>query len=220
MGFDLYGTVLIPVGLGLFGFIEPCTIGSTLLFLRYLEGKGSAEVAAQTATFMVSRGVVMGLFGLIAALIGSRFLGLQKVLLISFGLLYIALGVLYAARKGALLPVPIGLRLSKLSGMSGSAGLGLLFALNIPACAAPLLLVLIANSVAAGADPASSIAQGFLSLMFFGLSLSLPLLVVAIFPFTRKALRKLTGLTARFPLYTGIVLVAVGIWSVIFGARQ
>jgi cytochrome c-type biogenesis protein len=28
--------VVVPVGLGLLGFIEPCSIGSTLLLVKYL----------------------------------------------------------------------------------------------------------------------------------------------------------------------------------------
>ena len=162
----------------------------------------------------------MGLLGLIAALIGARFVGFQKGLLISFGILYIAIGILYAVRKGSFLRVGVGLQLSKLSGKSGSASLGLLFAMNIPACAAPLLLVMFSNTLAIGAGPSSKVALGFLSLMLFGMSLSLPLLVVVISPFLRKALKKLSALTARFPIYSGVVIVAVGIWSVVFGARQ
>ena len=33
------GLIAIPAGLGLIGFVEPCSIGSSLVFVKYLEGK-------------------------------------------------------------------------------------------------------------------------------------------------------------------------------------
>lgn len=40
--FDLATLVALPIGLGLVGFIEPCSIGSTLVFIKYIEGKTAA----------------------------------------------------------------------------------------------------------------------------------------------------------------------------------
>ncbi|MBI2294154.1 MAG: hypothetical protein HYU73_28210, partial [Betaproteobacteria bacterium] len=39
---SLTAAVLLPIGLGLFGFIEPCSIGSTLVFIKAMEGKAPA----------------------------------------------------------------------------------------------------------------------------------------------------------------------------------
>jgi hypothetical protein len=38
----LAANILLPIGLGLFGFIEPCSIGSTLVFIKVMEGKTTA----------------------------------------------------------------------------------------------------------------------------------------------------------------------------------
>lgn len=36
-----FGTVLLPVGLGLLGFVDPCPLGSRLMFVKSLEGRGA-----------------------------------------------------------------------------------------------------------------------------------------------------------------------------------
>jgi cytochrome c-type biogenesis protein len=40
---SLTAAVLLPIGLGLFGFIEPCSIGSTLVFINLSSRLSSAE---------------------------------------------------------------------------------------------------------------------------------------------------------------------------------
>ena len=35
MEFGLFNLLFLPAGLGLFGFIEPCSIGSSLIFIKY-----------------------------------------------------------------------------------------------------------------------------------------------------------------------------------------
>lgn len=35
---NLFQVVLLPIFLGLLGFVEPCSIGSTLLVLKQIEG--------------------------------------------------------------------------------------------------------------------------------------------------------------------------------------
>jgi cytochrome c-type biogenesis protein len=93
--------------------------------------------------------------------------------------------------------------------------LGVLFGLNIPACAAPLLVALLG---AAAADGASSrtLASGFGSLAAFGLALSLPLVVAVYFERARNALDRLAQLSRRVPRWTGLLLIALGAWSVWF----
>ncbi len=36
---EFINLVLLPLALGLLGFIEPCSMGSNLLFIKYVEGK-------------------------------------------------------------------------------------------------------------------------------------------------------------------------------------
>lgn len=68
--------LVLPLGLGLLGFIEPCTVGSSLLFVKYLEGKQPAEKLLETGVFAITRAVFIGALGAMAALIGSAFLDL------------------------------------------------------------------------------------------------------------------------------------------------
>jgi cytochrome c-type biogenesis protein len=51
----------------------------------------------------------------------------------------------------------------------------------------------------------------------FGFALSLPLAVAVLIPAARRALDWLARLSGRIPLWTGIVLIALGIWSIWFG---
>src|SRR3546814_13794527 len=81
----------------------------------------------------------------------------------------------------------IGPPLARRSETRGSATLGVLFGLNIPACAAPLIFALFGTAAAGGAA-GRPIAAGFVSLGLFGLALSLPLVLAAAFAPARRAL--------------------------------
>ncbi len=215
-GFDLIQTVLLPTGLGLLGFVEPCSIGASLLFVKYLEGKDVAHKIAQVAIFAGTRALFMGVLGLAAAILGTAFLGFQKGIWIAFGVVYALIGVFYVAGKSGLLAVRLGPSLSRLSGMSGSVVLGIAFAFNIPACAGPLIFALLGTSAAGGAA-GKALAAGFLSLAVFGVALSLPLIIAVLFAPTRRTLDKLAEVSVHVPFWTGVVLVILGLWSIWFG---
>lgn len=212
---DLVRLLALPVGLGLLGFVEPCSVGSNLLFIRYLEAKPAATRMAQVAVFSLTRAVFMGLIGLAAALIGAAFIGAQKGAWIVLGAAYILIGMLYASGKLAFLMRPIGPSLAQLSGARGSAALGLIFGLNIPACAAPLIFALLGTAATGSVDGA--LARGFVSLAVFGLALSAPLVAAVAWAPARRLLDRLTAVSRRAPVLTGLVLVALGVWSVAFG---
>lgn len=214
--FKLTSTVLLPLGLGLLGFVEPCTIGASLIFVKHMEGRDAGGKLAEVGLFAVTRALFIGALGLLAVALGAAFLGLQKAAWIVLGAIYIGLGVLYLSGRAGALMVTLGPGLARLSGLGGSAGLGLLFGLNIPACAAPLLLALFGAAAAGGASGAT-FATGFLSLALFGLALSLPLVVAVLFAPARRVLDWIAGLSRRTPLWTGFVLIALGLWSVWFG---
>jgi cytochrome c-type biogenesis protein len=92
---DLWTLRVLPVGLGLLGFIEPCTVGSSLLFVKYLEGREVAAKLLETTIFAATRALFIGSLGALAALIGSAFLDLQRWLWVLLGSAYVALGVVY-----------------------------------------------------------------------------------------------------------------------------
>lgn len=70
---DVFNLQALPVGLGLLGFIEPCSIGSNLLFIGYVEGKDPAVKIAQAGVFALTRAAFTGALGAAAALVGAAF---------------------------------------------------------------------------------------------------------------------------------------------------
>lgn len=210
---SMVADIALPVSFGLLGFIEPCTLGTTLVFIGFLEGKGTGRKLGETFGFMVTRALMIGSLGALAGSLGSPFLGLQKAAWIGLGGLYVTLGLLYLFGRIGPWMVSLGPGLDRLSGYRGAAGLGFLFGLNIPACAAPLILVLLAGAAAHGANGGSALA-GFGSLTLFGVALSLPLVIAVLFAPARWAIDRLGRLSRRMPVVTGLVLIAVGLWSI------
>jgi cytochrome c-type biogenesis protein len=196
---------VLPVGLGLLGFIEPCSMGSTLVFIKFLEGRSAAAKIAHVAVFTATRAVFIGLLGALAVVAGTAIVGFQKGAWIFLGAIYVAMGVFYLADKAGVLMRSLGPGLGRIIGFRGSAGLGILFGLNIPGFAA----------AAGAAGPA--LAAGFVSLALFGLALSLPIAIAVLFAPARRALDWLAGLSERLPFWTGVVLIGLGLWSIGFG---
>jgi cytochrome c-type biogenesis protein len=208
--------VALPIAFGLFGFIEPCSIGSTLIFVKAMEGKPAPVKLAQVSLFAGFRAAFIGILGAIAVMVGGAFFGFQKAAWILLGALYAALGLLYLGGRIGWLMRSFGPSLARISSVRGSAALGVLFGLNIPACAAPLLLALLGASAASGIRGGSA-AEGFAALALFGFALSLPLAVAVLFEPVRRALDRLAALSRRLPVWTGLLLVALGAWSIWFG---
>jgi len=215
-GFDVFNIVWLPLGLGLFGFIEPCSIGASLLFIKYLEGKDRRHKFFQVSVFTLVRAGFMGAMGLLAFWLGTAFFGVQKGFWIFFGMIYLVFGIMYLTGKSGALRVSLGPSPHRTSGFTGSVGLGILFAFSIPACAAPLIFALLGTAAASGAG-GGELINGFFSLAIFGTALSLPLVVAVLFAPARRALDWVAGLSARLPFWAGLVLIALGLWSIGFG---
>jgi cytochrome c-type biogenesis protein len=211
---DVWGLVVVPIGLGLLGFIEPCTVGSSLLFVKYLEGKNRAAKVLETVVFAATRALFIGALGAAAGLLGALFLDLQRGFWILLGALYAAIGLVYLAGGQGRLMVVLGPGLDRAREARGAATLGILFGLNIPACAAPLLAAMMGASLGA-----ASIARGFLVMALFGLALSTPLVLVVLSGRARGWLDRLAALSRRAPLWTGVVFVILGVWSILWGLR-
>jgi cytochrome c-type biogenesis protein len=209
---DLWNIIILPFGLGLLGFIEPCTVGSSLLFVKYLEGKSPAGKLLETAAFTLTRALFIGSLGALAAFVGSAIVPLQRGFWILLGAAYLVLGAFYLARKEWMLMRIVGPRLPAGESARGAAALGVVFGLNIPACAAPLLGALMAASLGLG-----SVLRGFIAMAVFGVALSLPLLLVVLWGSAREWLDRLAGLSKRVPVWTGVVFVVLGAWSIYFG---
>jgi len=214
MEIDIINLVLIPIGLGLFGFVEPCSVGSSLLFIKYIEGRSQAAKISQAIIFMMTRALFIGAMGAGAALFGALFIDFQKGGWLLLGAAYILLGIFYLLGKGGVLSRSIGIGMGRIFGMRGSAALGVLFGLNIPACAAPLVFALL-GATAVGTS--ANVATGFVTLALFGLALSLPLVAALWVAPVRRLLDRLAGLSVRMPFWTGVLFVALGLWSAYFG---
>lgn len=202
----------LAAGLGLLGFIEPCSVGSHLLFIRHLERLPRRMQAIQTLLFTLTRAALMAGLGVLAALIGSAFTGLQHSLWAVLGSLYVGVGLLYLGGGAPWLLSQVNRCLPRLSGTPGSLGLGVLFGLNVPACAAPLLAVVLGDT-AARAAAGGGIIFGGTTLLVFGLALSSPLLLAVYTTRGRRWLEAIARLAVRMPRWTGAVLVGLGGWT-------
>lgn len=198
--------ITAAVFLGLLGFIEPCTVGSSVLFVKYLQGKSAAAVKLETIVFAGTRALVLGGLGVVAALAGRPILPYQRAFWIGLGVLYGLVGTLYLSRHQRLLTRRLG---PKLGRAPSAAAVGLLFGLNIPACATPLLAVLFAANLGA-----ANIARGFWTMGIFGLALSFPLVLAVYSARAREALARLASYADQVPRWTGTLLIVLGAWSI------
>lgn len=209
---DLWNLLVLPLGFGLLGFVEPCTVGSSLLFVKYLEGKDAAAKVRATTVFTLTRALFIGVLGGAAAVIGTSFLDLQRTFWILLGAVYVTLGALYLARRQGVLMRVLGPKLVRAREARGAAALGIVFGLNVPACAAPLLGAILAATLGI-----AGVARGFLALAIFGLALSTPLVLAVFWMRARRGLDRLAALSQRMPFWTGVVFVLLGVWSIYFG---
>lgn len=214
---SLFNLLLLPLGLGLLGFVEPCSIGTSLLFLRYLERKPSTTKITQAVVFMLTRAVFIGALGVVAALVGAVFIGFQKAGWVLLGALYVVLGAIYLSGRSDILMRTLGPGFGRLSGSRGTVALGILFGLNIPACATPLLIVILGAAAVSGTGGLEKMAWGFTSLGIFGLALSLPLVLAILWAPARRFLDRASALARRVPVAIGLFLIVLGLWSVYFG---
>lgn len=215
-GFGFLQLVVLPLALGLLGFVEPCSLGATFLFVKYLDAKSAPEKTAQTLLFALTRAGVIGALGAGAAVMGSAFVSYQQSAWIVLGTVYVMLGTALAADRARWLARALGPRTAGRAGTRGSIALGVLFGLNIPACAAPLLAALLGLAAATGASGAT-LARGFASLALFGLALSLPLIAVVFIPRARRLLDSGVRHASGYPRWAGFVLILLGVWSIRFG---
>ncbi|MES1956324.1 cytochrome c biogenesis protein CcdA [Salinisphaera hydrothermalis] len=210
---DLAPTLVLAAGLGLLGFVEPCSVGSHLLFLKFLDRLPERRRVLQTLVFAVVRAALMAGLGILAAVIGARFLGIQQALWAALGSAYIMLGLVYLAGGAPWMIRQTHRLLPQVTTSTGSITLGAVFGLNIPACAGPLLAVLLGGA-AAQAAAGGGVIYGASTLLVFGLALSSPLVLAVFTERGRRILNAIARLAARMPRVTGAVLVLLGLWSI------
>lgn len=204
--------VLLPIGLGLLGFIEPCTIGAHLIYLRSQGGLPIAARVRSLAVFIVVRSLVTGLFGAFVAYLGGLLIAVQTTLWLAFGLLYMVIALSLITGRPVFPTLRIHLAPQSWRGTRSPILLGLAFGMNIPACSAPILFGLLGLSASLG-----TIAAGFWMMSLFGLFLSLPLALFLLVPRFTTFLDSVRERARSMRLLVGLVFAGLGLWSIWFG---
>jgi len=205
--------VLLPIGLGLLGFVEPCTIGAHMVFLRSIEGAARGVRRRAVAVFAAARTATTGLIGVAFVALGQRLVEVQTGLWLVFGAVYLLVGLAYLADMKRLVTQRIALAPQRWRGSANPAVMGLAFGLNIPACAAPILFGLFGFAATSG-----TLAAGAGMMALFGLALSVPLVVmVRLGAGGYGWLERMRAHPRRMRLGLGGIFALLGLWSIWFG---
>jgi len=212
LDYSLQTLVILPIALGLLGFIEPCTIGGHLVFLDTQKERSKAAKIKAVVIFLLTRSVVAGLFGALITFLGQSLISFQTGIWLVFGLIYLAVGVLFLTGKAGAMKHRIDLAPTAWKTAQNPFYLGLAFGLNIPACAAPILFGLLGLAATTG-----SVLAGFGMMFLFGLFLSLPLVPFALSPRLSRHLESVAQKLKKTRWIIGVVFIALGLWSIWFG---
>lgn len=212
MELSFYTFFLLPAGLGLLGFIEPCTIGGHLLFLETQKTRTRIAKMEAVAVFVAARSLVAGLFGAVMASLGRLLIDVQTGIWLVFGLIYLTIGVAFLIGKSRVFKKSFTFAPSTWKQAKNPLVLGLAFGLNVPACAAPILFGLLGLAATTG-----TILTGFMMMFIFGFFLSTPLVIFASVPSMAARLDRLGAALKQRRWIIGAIFVALGIWSIWFG---
>ena len=177
MAFTALEFFLLPVGLGLLGFIEPCTIGGHLLFIETQSSRSNREKMDAVLAFIATSSLVSGLVGGIIAFLGQKIIAAQTGIWLVFGIIYLLIGIALLVGRARFVKRGFSLSPTAWKRVQNPLVLGLAFGLNIPACAAPILFGLLALAATTG-----TVATGFAMMFLFGFFLSSPLALFAAVP--------------------------------------
>lgn len=205
-------TLLLAFGLGLLGFVEPCTIGAHMLFLGSQRTRPMGQRLSAALIFLLARLAVMGGFGGMIVVLGQRLIGLQTGAWLIFGAIYLGLGATILAGWDKPMRRRFGVAPDRWKMASSPLLQGLAFGLNIPACAAPILFGLMGTATAIG-----SASMGFLMMAVFALALSLPLIPLSVIPGLARPLDRVAVWLRPRRWLLGVIFVGLGIWSIWFG---
>lgn len=212
MEFSFQTLFLLPIALGLLGFIEPCTVGAHLIFLNRIGRNSVTETIAATILFVAVRTVTVGIIGIIVVALGQRVIAAQTTLWLVFGVIYILIALAYFMGRADWVKRPFDLALSSGTRKSNPVVLGFIFGLNIPACAAPILFGLMGLVSSTG-----SFTMGFVAMALFGFALSAPLAVFAIYPGLTRFMERTGRGGSKTRWIMGAVFIGLGAWSIWFG---
>lgn len=212
MELSLQALIYLPIGLGLLGFIEPCTIGGHLLFLDTQKDRNAAEKTRAVIVFIIVRSLTAGAFGAIIAFIGQKLIGVQTGIWLVFGIIYLLIGLAFIFGRAGLIKKRIQLAPAAWKKARNPVVLGIAFGLNIPACASPILFGLLGLAATTG-----TVLTGFWMMFLFGLFLSAPLAIFALMPKLANSLDGFANWLKGARGLIGAVFVLLGLWSIYFG---
>ncbi len=206
---SFYSVIILPFFFGLIGFVEPCSMGINIMFLSSINRTSSARRIKEIAIFMLVRALVLALLGLSVAFVGNKLFSLERGFFIILASIYISIGLLMIFSK-SLLKRLRNVRIAHILGLDFKEGalkrLGLIAGLTIPACAIPLITVLLGQTLLLG-----KILTGFITLFVFGLALTVPLAIFSFFKGGIIWLGRIAERTKKFRLVGGVILVLIGV---------
>ena len=211
MQLSLQTVIWLPVGLGLLGFIEPCTIGGHLFFLDAQASRNRIDRVTALVTFIAARATTTGAFGAGVVSLGRALSGIQTGIWLVFGVIYVLIGMAFILGGSDALKYRINLSPAVWKQSRNPIVMGLALGLNIPACAAPILFGLLGFAATTG-----TVLLGFTMMFLFGLFLSLPLAFLIALPSIAGNLKSLhlSGITRNW--IWGTVFMGLGFWSIWF----
>ncbi len=158
---------------------------------------------------MLVRALVLAVLGTSVSFLGGRLFSFQSGFFLILAIFYICIGLLMIFSR-SLLGRLRSIRVAHWLGLDLREGavkrLGLIAGFTIPACAIPLITVLLGQSLFIG-----NIVSGFLSLFVFGLALTVPLAVFSFFERGIAWLEWIAQRSGKLRVVGGVVLVLIGI---------
>jgi cytochrome c-type biogenesis protein len=213
---SFYATIILPFVFGLIGFVEPCSMGINVMFLSSIDRTRSAKRFKEIAVFMLVRALVLALLGLSVAFAGNRLFSLERGFYIILASIYLTIGLLMIFSKSLLARLR-NVRIAQILGLDFKEGalkrLGLIAGLTIPACAIPLITVLLGQNLLFG-----QIFTGFITLFVFGLALTVPLAVLSAFKRGIILLGWIAERAGNLRIAGGIILVIIGVATLYSGS--
>jgi cytochrome c-type biogenesis protein len=213
---SFYSMIILPFVFGLIGFVEPCSMGINMMFLSSINRTSSARRIKEITVFMLVRALVLALLGLSVAFVGNRLFSFNQGFLIILALIYISIGLLMIFSK-SLLEKLRNVHIAHWLGLDLKEGslsrLGLIAGLTIPACAIPLIAVLLGQSLLLG-----DIITGFIALFVFGLALTVPLAVFSFFKSGTIWLGWISERAKKLRVAGGAILILIGVATFFSGS--
>ncbi|OMH31767.1 hypothetical protein [Motiliproteus sp. MSK22-1] len=204
--------LILSLLFGVVGSIEPCALSLHSLFVRTVSSMGRLSKIRELLIFCTIRIFTSALLGTSVALIGYGLYRFQYGLFKLLGMVYLVVGMFMlssALRKRLRLfrMLPSHFPEKYLSTVT----IAILAGVSIPACALPLLALLLGQALLLG-----DILLGFSSLVLFGVGLCLPLVWLLVSKRGEFLASKLAQWSSRFRGLVAVLVIVLGIgmlWS-------